>query len=144
MRMKIIAITILVCIPIIPNIALAGDFDGSKPMLCTVIDVNECVTGEECKKVQAEEINLPRYLYINVKKKIIQNKKDSEESRKSEIEHVKEVGGKLILQGAESGGYDVQDGFGWTIAIMADTGQMVMTASGDLVAEVVSGICTLQ
>ena len=34
--------------------------------------------------------------------------------RKSSIESVKRVDGKLILQGAEEGRQDVRDGFGWT------------------------------
>lgn len=99
--------------------------------------------GEGCKEVTAEEINLPRYLWINVGKKTIQSKKTGDDSRKSQIERVKKVDGKLMLQGAEQGREDVPDGFGWTIAIMEDTGQMVLTASGDLVGEVAFGVCTL-
>jgi len=36
----------------------------------------------------------------------------------------------------------VRDGFGWTVAIMEDSGQMVMTASGDLVGVAAFGACT--
>ena len=100
--------------------------------------------GEGCKEVTAEEINLPRYLWINVGKKTIQSKKTGDDSRKSQIERVKKVDGKLMLQGAEQGRENVRDGYGWTIAIMEDTGQMVLTASGDLVGDVAFGICTLQ
>ena len=49
---------------------------------------------------------------------------------------------KLIIQGAEQGYEDIRDGFGWTIAIMQDTGQMVLTASGDFVGDVAFGVCT--
>jgi len=42
----------------------------------------------------------------------------------------------------EEGRQGVQDGFGWTIAIMEDTGRMVLTASGDLVGDVAFGVCT--
>jgi len=55
---------------------------------------------------------------------------------------VKRVDGKLILQGAEEGRPDVRDGFGWTIAIMEDSGQMVLSASGDMVAISAFGACT--
>ena len=40
----------------------------------------------------------------------------------------------LVLQGAQDGLKDVRDGVGWTVAIMEDTGRMVLTASGDMVA----------
>jgi hypothetical protein len=142
MKKKLIVILALLCIPTMPLLSVAGDFDGSKPLLCTVIDVTECIMGEGCKQVTPEEINLPRYLWIDVGKKIIRNKKKSDASRKSKIERVKEVDNKLIIQGAEQGREDVRDGFGWTIAIMQDTGQMVLTASGDLVGDVVFGTCT--
>lgn len=144
MKIRFIIIFALLSIPVTPLLSIAGDFDGSKPLLCTVIDVSECIMGERCKEVTAEEINLPRYLWINVAKKTIQSKKTGDDSRKSRIERVKKVDGKLMLQGAEQGREDVPDGFGWTIAIMEDTGQMVLTASGDLVGEVAFGICTHQ
>ncbi len=57
------------------------------------------------------------------------------------IERVEEVDNKLIIQGAEQGREGVRDGFGWTIAIMEDTGDMVLTASGDLVGLVAFGVC---
>ncbi len=134
---------LLLYVTVTPPASFAADFDGSKPFLCSVIEVNECVPGEGCKSVSAEDINLPRHLWINVGGKTIQSKPPGEAPRISAIEAVKQVDGKLILQGAEQGRDDVQDGFGWTIAILQDTGQMVLTASGDLVAEIVFGVCTL-
>jgi hypothetical protein len=125
-------------------LAAAGDFDGSQPLLCTVAEVTECLAGEKCKEVAAEAINLPRLLWIDVAKKTIQSKTAGHETRKSQIDQAKNVDGKLMLQGAEQGGDDIRDGFGWTIAIMEDTGQMVLTASGDLVGDVAFGVCTTQ
>ncbi|MFO7713804.1 hypothetical protein [Desulfosarcina sp.] len=55
---------------------------------------------------------------------------------------VQRIDHKLILQGAEEGYENIPDGFGWTIAIMEDTGRMVLTASGDLVGNVAFGVCT--
>ena len=71
MKIRFIIIFALLSIPVTPLLSIAGDFDGSKPLLCTVIDVSECIMGERCKEVTAEEINLPRYLWINVAKKTI-------------------------------------------------------------------------
>jgi len=79
---------------------------------------------------------------VNVGKKTIQDKKAGDDTRKSQIESLKQVDGKLILQGAEQGREGVRDGYGWTIAVMEDTGQMVLTASGDLVAVAAFGACT--
>jgi hypothetical protein len=125
-----------------PLLAVAGDFDGSKPLVCTVIEASECIMGEGCKAVAPDEINLPRYLWVNVGQNMIQDKKTGDDTRKSRIESLKQVDGKLILQGAEQGREGVRDGYGWTIAIMEDTGQMVLTASGDLAAVAAFGACT--
>jgi hypothetical protein len=132
----------LLCVPAMPFLAIGGDFDGSKALVCTVIDVSECIMGEGCKAVAPDEINLPRYLWVNVGQKTIQDKKTGDDTRKSRIESLKQVDGKLILQGAEQGREGVRDGYGWTIAIMEDTGQMVLTASGDLAAVAAFGACT--
>ncbi len=144
--MNIIATLILAicCASFAPTLVKAGGFDGSQPLLCTVTDVTECLGGEKCKEVGAEAINLPRFLWIDVGKKTIQSKKTDDDARKSQIDHVKNVNGKLMLQGAEPGGDDIGDGFGWTIAIMEDTGEMVLTASGYLAGEVAFGVCTTQ
>ncbi|ELS04231.1 hypothetical protein Xen7305DRAFT_00039590 [Xenococcus sp. PCC 7305] len=132
----------LFCIPTTSLRVAAADFDSSEPFVCTVIDVTECIMGGGCKEVTAEEINLPRYLWIDTRKKTIQSKKEADESRISNIDQVKVVDNKLMLQGAEQGREDVQDGFGWTVAVMEDTGYMVMTASGDLVGNIAFGVCT--
>ena len=129
------------CVSVLPSSSVAADFDGSKPLVCTVISVNECLEGEGCKAVAPEDVNLPRYLWVDVAKKFIQDKKAGD-GRKSPIESVKRVDGKLILQGAEEGRPDVRDGFGWTVAIMEDSGEMVMSASGDRVAISAFGACT--
>jgi hypothetical protein len=46
------------------------------------------------------------------------------------------------MQGAEDGIEGVRDGLGWTLAIAEETGNMVLTGSGDEVAFVVFGACT--
>jgi hypothetical protein len=144
MNRTILIILAICCISFRPAVTTAGDFDGSQPLLCTVLDVTECLAGKKCQEVSAEEINLPRFLWIDVGNKIIQSKKTGADTRKSQIDQVKSVDGKLMLQGAEQGWDDLRDGFGWTIAIMEDTGQMVMTAAGDLVGDVAFGVCTTQ
>ncbi|NLI83434.1 MAG: hypothetical protein GX443_17370 [Deltaproteobacteria bacterium] len=144
MNRRVAVVLAICCISFAPTLVAGAGFDGSQPLLCTVIEVTECLGGEKCKEISAEDINLPRLLWIDVGKKTIQSKKQGDEARKSQIDQVKRVDGKLMLQGAEQGGDDIRDGFGWTIAIMEDTGQMVLTASGDLVGDVAFGVCTTQ
>ena len=72
MKKTLMFIMALFSIPTTPLLSMAAEFDGSKPLLCTVINVTECIMGQGCKEVTAEEINLPRYLWIDVSKKTIQ------------------------------------------------------------------------
>jgi hypothetical protein len=142
MKSKCLFLLVLVFVLAMPPLSTAGDFDGTKPLLCTVIDFTECIMDEGCREVTPADVNLPRIFWIDVKNKIIKEKKDGEGSRKSPIRDVQRIDDKLIIQGAEEGLADIQDGFGWTIAIMEDTGRMVLTASGYLVGDVAFGVCT--
>ena len=46
-----------------------------------------------------------------------------------------------MLQGAEDGYANLKDGLGLTLTVSEDTGQVVLTASGEQVAFVVFGAC---
>jgi hypothetical protein len=134
-------LSVLVFILAFPSLSAAGDFDGTQPLVCTVTDFTECIMGEGCVEIDPEAVNLPRIFWIDVKNKIMKDAKEGE-GRKSPIQSVQQIDNKLMIQGAEQGYEDIQDGFGWSIAIMQDTGRMVFTASGDLVGNVAFGVCT--
>ena len=119
----------------------AGDFDGSRPLLFSVISAMECTPDNGCRAVTIESVDLPQFLKIDLNKKTIDPVSESDTRPGSVIERMERVDGKLILQGAEDGYASVRDGLGWTIAIAEGTGKVVMTASGDQVAFVVFGAC---
>ena len=139
--LRISAYFAFLSILVFPHLSWAIDFDSSKLLLCTVIDTTECIMGENCNKVMAEEINLPRFLQINIDKKVIVGKTAGQNPRTSPIERIEVVDQKLILQGAEQDRKEEQDGFGWTIAIMEASGNMVLTASGDDIGVIAFGVC---
>jgi hypothetical protein len=140
-KLKVIAV-MLFCICFMPMSAMAGDFDGSKTLLFSVIDVIECTPTDGCGEVTAESIALPQFLKIDFKKKIVTPAQKIEGRTGTLIERMERVDGKLILQGAEDGIEDVRDGLGWTLAIAEDTGKAVLTGSGHEVAFVIFGACT--
>jgi len=137
-------VLILILIYWSPFQALAGDFDGSEPLLFAAIEVIECIPGEGCDKVTLEAVNLPRFLSINFKDKKIAAPRGSERGRTTAIERLEHIDGKLIIQGAEDGVEGVRDGMGWSMTISEKSGDMVLTASGDRVGFVVFGACTLK
>lgn len=122
----------------------AGDFDGSKPLLVSVIRVIECTPDSTCQEVTAASVGLPQFLKIDFTDKTIRPAVAGAEMPPSTIERQEVVDGKLILQGAEDGYENMRDGLGWTMAISETTGQAVLTGSGEQVAFVVFGACLPQ
>ena len=84
-------------------------------------------------------VQLPQFLKIDFTKRTIRPAPADDETPATAIERQEVVDGKLILQGAEDGYKKMRDGLGWTMAISEDSGQVVLTASGEQVAFVVFG-----
>jgi 6-phosphogluconate dehydrogenase len=122
---------------------MAGDFDGSKELICSIMDIVECQPGGKCQEVTAEEVGIPHFFKIDFKSKKISATRADGSKRSTDIENFEKVDSKVIIQGAEDGIEDVRDGVGWSVAIAEDSGKMVLTASGDDVGFVVFGACTI-
>jgi len=124
----------------LPFVASA-DYDESALFTCASVDVMECLPVEGCNRVGADAVGLPRFFKVDLKNKQLTAAR-ADDTRKSVIERVEEVEGKLMLQGVEEGREGVRDGLGWTMSVDIDRGDMVLTASGEGVAFVVFGVCT--
>lgn len=122
--------------------AVAGDFDGSKELICAVMDLVECQPGGKCQQVTAEDVGIPQFLKINFKEKKISAILADGSKKSTPIENFEKIDGKVIIQGAEDGIEGVRDGVGWSLAIAEETGKTVLTASGDEVGFVIFGACT--
>ena len=141
-KMKICSL-IIISIWLISTAATAGNFDGSKELICAVMDITECGPGGKCQQLTAEEVGIPLFLKIDFKKNEISAILNDGSKKSTTIERSEKVDGKLIIQGAEEGIEGVRDGVGWSLAIAEDTGKTVLTASGDEVGFVIFGACTL-
>ena len=141
-KMKICSL-IIISIWLISASAIAGNFDGTKELICAVMDITECGPGGKCQQVTAEDVGIPLFLKIDFKKKQISATHADGSKRSTTIERSEKVDGKLIIQGAEDGIEGVRDGVGWSLAIAEETGKIVLTASGDEVGFVIFGACTL-
>ena len=124
--------------------AKAGDFDGSQPLLCALVEVHECAEGFTCREVPPESVNAPRFFQIDFTQKRISAARGGGSNRTSPIERIERLDGKLILQGAEDAQEGVRGGLGWSLAIAEETGKMVLTGSGEAVGFVIFGACTFR
>ena len=117
------------------SMAFGGDFDGSKPLLGAVIEIHECQPGLGCQKVTPAEADIPRFVEIDFKKKEISEVGKNKNERRTTIKAVERLDDRLILRGGENGR-------GWSMAIMQETGDMVVTVSANKTGFVVFGACT--
>ncbi len=141
MRKLILLVSILFCFLIAPFTAAAADFDGSKSLLLSVIRVVECTPDGTCGEKTPASVGLPQFLKIDFTNKTIGPAAAGDDTPVTPIERQEVVDGKLILQGAEDGYEKMRDGLGWTMAISEESGQAVLTGSGEQVAFVIFGAC---
>ncbi len=124
--------------------ATAADFDGSKPLLCASVSLNECLPDADCESVTADNINAAEFFRIDVKKKTIVVSARNQSRAPQKIESSSKTDDLLVIQGSDNGVEGVRDdGLAWSIAIDKISGKMVLTASGDEVGFVVFGACTV-
>ena len=118
----------LVCL--MPVGAMAGDFDGSKILLCAPSEGRECVSGEACTSERPADVGVPAFFRVDAAKKTIMGHKLS-----TPILHVEKDDRELLLEGTE-----VETG--WTIAIDLADGTMVLTLAERDWVGVLFGACT--
>jgi hypothetical protein len=141
MKVLISAVFVLAAAPLV---ARGADFDGSKPLICSINAVTECTPADGCQKTTIENVNMPPFLKVDVQQKTVAPANPIEGRKPTSIERIERIEGKLILQGAEPGIEKVHDGLGWTAAISEENGKLIFTASGDEVAFVAFGACLAQ
>jgi len=111
------------------SISLAGDFDGSKPLICAPVEVLDCTVGSDCIKGTPDAIGAPAFMRIDFEKKAVLGPK-----RTSSILHMEKNDQQVLLQGTELG-------FAWTLIIDA-RGKMTSTLADRTGAFVLFGSCT--
>jgi hypothetical protein len=130
-----IALSILFLAPGVASSQTPPKYDGSIPLLCVPTIVMECLADGpegECKRRTPASVNLPQFLNVDLKAMKVHS---DAEARHSPIRNVEHLNGNLIIQGG-------QDGRGWTMTIVEQTGRMSATISADGEGFVVFGACT--
>ncbi|MFZ0105523.1 MAG: hypothetical protein WAK92_01525 [Thiobacillus sp.] len=110
----------------------AGDFDGSKLLICAPVQAMECYAGEECKMELPEAVGAPAFMRIDFNQRRVVGPK-----RSSAIETITADERQLLMQGIELG-------HAWSLALNYESGKMILTLAGNDVAFVLFGACTPQ
>ena len=132
---KLTAFWLALCLSLLPSTVLAAKYDESVPLLCAVIEVLECEAGAECHGGNADSVNLPPFVKVDVPRKILSTTEAAAEQRTSPIRHIEQLDGHLILQGGEGQRAS-------SLIIAHGTGKLTATITDDQVGFVIFGACT--
>lgn len=82
---------------------LADDLTGAKRFVCAPAQVNICYEDGSCISAMPWDVNVPRFLEIDLKQKSIATTEASGENRVSPIQSISEDDDAVFLQGVENG-----------------------------------------
>ncbi|MFN2121945.1 MAG: hypothetical protein ACK2UP_00445 [Candidatus Promineifilaceae bacterium] len=121
--------------------AIAGDFDGSKPLSGVtgkIIEINQYKIIDD---VDPDTVGLPKNFLIDFNSKTLRPSKDSLIRRTITFKSLEHIENKMVMQGVDEGVEGVDDGLAWSLTISKKNGHAILSAAGDGVAYVVFGIC---
>ncbi len=119
--------------------AVAADFDGSKPLMCSFGQVVECDAGSKCRVVRHDSVDAPEFVKLDFRKKQIVSTTAGEDSPARDI-NVTDLTTHLIVQGTQGSGQG--DALGYSLSIDKATGRMAAAGAGENAGFVIFGACT--
>lgn len=132
----LVAACAMVATPFISTAVSAGEMDGSKNIVCAVVDVVGCTETGKCVEGTAGSFDLPQFMIMDSEKKAIRAAYEAgQKGFSSPVKNMERSGDHLILQG-------VENSRGWDIAINTKTGKMSASGVGDAVSFLIFGACT--
>jgi len=138
--MKLLSLAILLT-ALTYTVAHSEDLSSIKPMICSVNQVNECVSWEGCETVNPFAANVPNFLNIDIAGQTITSATNTHPKHSTPIERIEIIDELITLSGAEPESENHKDKFGWIITIVKGTGQMVLSANSNNSAFVIFGSC---
>ena len=115
--------------------ALAESLSDKNRLVCAAVDVVACADGNACLQGNAQTFDIPTFMFIDFKGKVVHTAGDADGDVSSPIK-TKEVSDQsIILQGFENHR-------GWTLAIGRADGDMTLSSTGPDVNFMIMGNCT--
>jgi hypothetical protein len=134
-RMRIILATLALLIAthlLTGRAGAAGQYDGSRPLLCAVANIMECDDQGKCERhLNDDADHTITFLRIDTSAKTVKAG-----NRTATVKAVSNIDGQLILQGGENGR-------GWSATIAEDTGRMAAAIVDNDHTFSIFGGCTL-
>ncbi len=110
--------------------ALAGDFDGSKPLICAAAEARDCVSGDHCANGLPVDFALPTFMRVDIEKRTVSGPR-----RTTQVQLMEKEARQILLQGTELG-------YAWTLVLNSEDGTMSASIASRDGVYVVFGSCT--
>lgn len=111
------------------------DLTGRDRLLCTAVEANLCTPGGECLNEPPWNLNIPQFLEINLRDKLVATTKASGENRSSPIRALQREGGLILFQG-------IEDGRAFSFVIEEKTGIASVAVARENLTVSIFGACT--
>jgi hypothetical protein len=115
--------------------ALAGDYDGSKPLICAALVGVSCQANGQCRQDTVEKLNIPQFFWIYAAAKTVGEKGPDGQIRTVPFQTSAQSATHLILQGTT-------DRVGWNATISKVSGKLLMMEADGATAQMIFGACT--
>jgi hypothetical protein len=86
-----------------PAASSGDDLTGQQRVLCSAVHVTLCTTDGDCKSELPWNLNIPQFIEIDFKGKMLSTTKASGENRSTPIRTIERDGGLIFVQGIEQG-----------------------------------------
>jgi hypothetical protein len=113
------------------GLAVAGPYDGSRPLLCAVMTIVECDSSGGCERQRPDGVTAPQFIRVDVPGQMV-----TSGDKRSPLRSATRLDGELILQGGENGR-------GWSATIDEETGRMAAAVVDNDYTFSLFGGCTL-
>jgi hypothetical protein len=113
--------------------ASAEGITGKDNLVCASLDVVACTHGN-CLKGQANTFDLPTFMFVDVKRRLIHGKDQKGKQVDSPVKNFEVTEKAIVLQGFENHR-------SWSLGIERETGAMTMSSTGASVSFIVFGNC---
>ncbi len=121
--------------PLMATQVSASELTGKDNIVCAAMDVVACIEGSTCVQGTAKNFDLPEFVILDTKKKVMRADYESGHKGSSPVKTIERSGEHLILQG-------IENSRGWNIAINTKSGDMSGALAGEGLSFLIFGNCT--
>ena len=113
----------------------ADDVSGSDSLLCYGLSAARCETGVACESVEPWKLNIPDFVRLDLRGKLLQTTATSSEKRETPLQSVQRSNGTILIQGSQG-----ERAFSWLITETSGEGTLSVAGHGQGVT--VFTVCT--